>query len=270
VTYKSVLVHVEPNPLSDARVAAAAGLARRFHGRLIGVGAQAFMPTADFGYGYLDGAAIQALRDQLEENLKVAQTRFEDAARGLPSVWRSFVDLPGRVMTAEAGGADLIVASRTPPHCDQTAFAQAGDLIMSAGLPVIVMPLEGAEVVGKRILIGWKNTLQARSAVTEALPLLVEAEEVLLSRVMVNEGESEADLADVAERLKLHGVQVRLDARRRTGRSVAQDLLSLAAEQELDLIVVGAYAHPRMTEWVFGGVTNDLLKSADRPVLFAR
>ena len=102
MTYKSVLVHVEPNPLSDARVAAAAGLARRFHGRLIGIGAQAFMPTADFGYGYLDGEAIQALRDHLEDNLKSSQARFEEAAKGLPSLWRSYVDLPGRVMAAEA------------------------------------------------------------------------------------------------------------------------------------------------------------------------
>jgi len=270
VTYKSVLVHVEPNPLSDARVAAAVGLARRFHGRLIGIGAQAFMPSVDFGYGYLDGDAIQALRDQLEDNLRSAQARFEDAVRGLPAIWRSFTDLPGRAMAAEASGADLVVASRTPPRVDQTAFAQPGDLILSAGLPVIVMPPDAAEGVGKRILIGWKNTLQARSAITAALPLLVEAEEVLLSRVMVGEEESAADLQDVADRLKLHGVQVQLDVRRRTGRSVAQDLLSLAADQELDLIVVGAYAHARMTEWVFGGVTDNLLKSADRPVLFAR
>jgi nucleotide-binding universal stress UspA family protein len=271
VTYKSVLVHVEPNPLSDARLAAAAGLARRFHGRLIGVGAQAFLPSVDFGYGYLDGEAIQALRDQLKENLNSAQARFDAAAKGLSTVWRSFVDLPGRVMASEARGADLVLASRTPPHCDQTAFAQPGDLIMAAGLPVIVLPPDTAEITGKRVLIGWKNTLQARSAITAALPLLVEAEEVVLSRMKVREDEgAEAELQDVAERLKLHGVQVRLDARTRAGRSVAHDLLSLAAEQELDLIVVGAYAHARMTEWVFGGVTDDLLREADRPVLFAR
>lgn len=269
--YKSILVHVEPNALSDARVSAAAGLARRFHGRLIGIGAQAFYPAADFGYGYLDGEAIQALRDQVEENLKYAEARFDAAAKDLPTVWRAFTDLPGRVLTAQSRGADLVVASRTPPHCDQTSFAQPGDLIMSTGLPVVVMPPDGAEIVGKRILVGWKNTLQARSAITAALPLLIEAEEVLLSRVVVGDDEeAEAELNDVAARLKLHGAQVRLDARPRGGRSVAHDLLSLAAERQADLIVVGGYAHARMTEWVFGGVTDDLLRSADRPVLFAR
>ena len=35
-----------------------------------------------------------------------------------------------------------------------------------------------------------------------------------------------------------------------------------AAEQAADLIVTGAYGHGRLREWVFGGVTRDLLAGA--------
>src|SRR5512135_1648707 len=45
MTYKSILVHVEPNPTSDVRLALAVDLARRFEARLIGVGAQFYFPA---------------------------------------------------------------------------------------------------------------------------------------------------------------------------------------------------------------------------------
>ncbi|WP_147020078.1 universal stress protein, partial [Methylorubrum extorquens] len=46
----------------------------------------------------------------------------------------------------------------------------------------------------------------------------------------------------------------------RSGHSLA--LVDAAAEQAADLIVTGAYGHGRLREWVFGGVTRDLLAGA--------
>jgi nucleotide-binding universal stress UspA family protein len=36
-------------------------------------------------------------------------------------------------------------------------------------------------------------------------------------------------------------------------------LLRLVEEQSVDLIVSGAYGHSRLGEWIFGGMTQDLL-----------
>jgi len=36
-------------------------------------------------------------------------------------------------------------------------------------------------------------------------------------------------------------------------------LLRLVEEQSADLLVSGAYGHTRLGEWIFGGVTQDLL-----------
>jgi nucleotide-binding universal stress UspA family protein len=40
---------------------------------------------------------------------------------------------------------------------------------------------------------------------------------------------------------------------------VAEELVRAAESEGADLIVAGAYGHSRMREWIFGGVTRDLL-----------
>ena len=50
---------------------------------------------------------------------------------------------------------------------------------------------------------------------------------------------------------------------------VATELQRLAATENADLIVVGAYSHARTTEMIFGGVTRSLLRDAAVPLLIA-
>jgi nucleotide-binding universal stress UspA family protein len=46
-------------------------------------------------------------------------------------------------------------------------------------------------------------------------------------------------------------------------------LLAVAADRGCDLLVMGAYAHPRMLQLVLGGATRTILKSMTLPVLMA-
>jgi nucleotide-binding universal stress UspA family protein len=41
--------------------------------------------------------------------------------------------------------------------------------------------------------------------------------------------------------------------------SGAAELIKFAQEDGADLLVTGAYGHSRLGEWIFGGVTRDLL-----------
>jgi nucleotide-binding universal stress UspA family protein len=269
--YKSILTHVETTDLSDARLAVAAAWARRAEGRVIGVGAQMLPRVFYTGDGYLDPDTFQAINDRINANLAEAEARFRQASDGLPAVWRSRVEAPARTLIDEARGADLVIASLRPAHADDTAFADPGDLIMGAGLPVLVLPPKVSQVLVRRVLIGWKNTPQARAALTAALPALKVADHVELTRVKVgDELGAMAELEDVAKRLALNGVKAAYDAHGRSSDAVADDLLSLAHSRHADLIVIGAYAHQRLTEWVFGGVTHGHLTKADLPVLYAR
>jgi len=46
-------------------------------------------------------------------------------------------------------------------------------------------------------------------------------------------------------------------------------MVKAASGQAADLIVVGAYGHGRLREWVFGGVTRTVLEGTRTPVLFS-
>jgi nucleotide-binding universal stress UspA family protein len=49
--------------------------------------------------------------------------------------------------------------------------------------------------------------------------------------------------------------------------SGAADTLLAAAAKEAALVVMGAYGHSRLREWIFGGFTQRVLRGAAVPVL---
>lgn len=264
--YKSILVHVGEDPACEARLALAIDLARRFEGRVIGVGGEIFYGGLRAPGGYLDAHTVQMLLDYGHERLDRAEVKFRAATPGLPALWRARLERPEAVIADEARGADLIVASQ---RGEGGAPVDAGELIMAGGLPVLVAPAGVDRLAARRILLGWKNTLQARSAIWAALPLLTAADEVEVARIS-DEPYAKAEVADVVERLKQHGVKASCDVLRKGPGTVAQSLLDRAGERRADLIVVGAYGQPRLQQWAFGGVTRDLLARSPLPVLYAR
>ena len=54
------------------------------------------------------------------------------------------------------------------------------------------------------------------------------------------------------------------------GKDVGRLLLSRAAGFSADLIVMGAYGHSHLSEWIFGGVTRTVLREAEFPILISR
>src|SRR5690606_2034613 len=57
--------------------------------------------------------------------------------------------------------------------------------------------------------------------------------------------------------------------RDRAQQSIGDIILGVSAEEKVDLIVMGAYGHSRMREWILGGATQSLLKASPVPVLFS-
>jgi nucleotide-binding universal stress UspA family protein len=76
--------------------------------------------------------------------------------------------------------------------------------------------------------------------------------------------------ADIARHLARHGAQVEVRHRSSGGDAVGHLLLSQAVSFGADLVVMGAYGHSHLTEWVFGGVTRTVLHAARLPILMSR
>ena len=149
-------------------------------------------------------------------------------------------------------------------------MASPADLVMASGLPVLLMADELRTIRAERVVIGWKNTREARRAVSDALPFLRRAGETHLVQV-ADERELEAACADLdaaAGRLTRQGIAVHTHALTACP-DVCEALETFAKSKGADLIVLGAYGHSRLRELVFGGVTQGFLKRGSIHVLMS-
>jgi len=101
------------------------------------------------------------------------------------------------------------------------------------------------------------------------LPFLKEAKSVSIAVVKSASAENVGrQIADVAQYLARHKVSVGRQIETVASGEEGQVLLRLAKENAVDLIVAGAYGRTRLSEWIFGGVTRNLLTSSTVPCLF--
>jgi nucleotide-binding universal stress UspA family protein len=260
-----------------------AGVLAEEHGAsLIGVFLQpepTITPAETFARGKGMLRVSEVHREQLERIDADYRALFDSIVRrhGIraESEWRS---LP--YLSSEVGGhayyADLVVIARPQP-ADETARPPglAESLVLTSGRPIIVFPPVGTVSRVRRILVGWNAKRESIRAVADALPLLVKAEAVevlVVDPERQPSGHGQEPGADIARHLARHGVHV--EVRRLSsggeGEEVGRILLSQAAAFGADLIVMGAYGHSYLSEWMFGSVTRTVLREAVLPVLMSR
>jgi nucleotide-binding universal stress UspA family protein len=271
---RDILVHLDAAPASAARLELAATLARRHDARLTGlVVIDIVLPpiaTPDGG-----GAALGPLLDAMRRDALVEaegiRTRFEDTLSriGVQGEWRMAEGLSAELVARHGRTADLVVLGQPDPEAGApNATAVFEGALFSSGRPVLVVPHAGrlAEV-GRRPLIAWNGRREAARAVHDALPLLAGAERAVVLTVGA-EGDHDPS-AEILRHLARHDLPV--SAAHETARDldVADILLNRAAESGADLLVMGAYGHSRLREFVLGGATRSILRQMTLPVLMA-
>lgn len=266
------LVHVPTEGPPDA-LRMAIRLAKPGSTAIVGVGAEAFQPVMFAGMEYMPSSAMQALLDALKRRLATARDRFFAETKDLasPIYWYSADEFPDLAMAWHACGADWVIAARPPKDSKPALHASISGLIMRTGLPVIVPPTPETSLLARRILVGWRDTREASRAISDAMPLLTAANQVVVVTVEgETAGESGGDrLEEVCRRLEHRGCNVAGERVAKGSRTVAAALTRAALDHEADLLVVGGYAHSRLREWVMGGVTRDLVDACPVTVLFS-
>jgi nucleotide-binding universal stress UspA family protein len=256
-----------------------AGILAQEHGaRLISVFMQpepTVTPAETFARGKGMETIIEVHQAQLERIETERRAQFEGIVRrhGIRSEWRSLPYLSSEV-GVHAYYADLVVIAR-PESVGQTAGPPglAESLVLSSGRPIIMFPPHGTVSQIRRILVAWNATRESIRAVADALPLLVKAKAVqvlVVDHERNRAGHGQEPGADIARHLTRHGAQVEVQRLSSGGKDVGQLLLSQAAAFGAELLVMGAYGHSQLREWMFGGVTRTVLYQAVLPVLLSR
>ncbi len=179
--------------------------------------------------------------------------------------------MPNEAVAHEARAADLLIIGREPSSDDPFLSLNPGTVVLRTGRPVLAVPRSVHELKAKKILIAWQDSREARRAVRDSLPFLAQADEILLTQVC-EQDESEparASVRDVAHYLSRHRIGASAGIMLKAAGSVTDELLRVAAFENIDLIVCGAYGHSRLGEWMFGGVTRDLLDRSPVCCLFS-
>jgi nucleotide-binding universal stress UspA family protein len=265
--YNTIMVQLDIDMRVTPRLTFAWNLAQRFEADLIGFCAaepHLLLP------GDIEGAAsIETVERQvadIEERLESLKSEFDNLVQdNNRTSWRGIVGDPTRHLALHARSADLLITSAGNSGVGRLRTVDPGELILSAGRPVL-FPAEGQQpepVKGESILIAWKDAREARRAVVDAMPFLTDARQVVVATIEEDDrAGARESAADVVRFLTKHGVKARSEVVD-VGRGYASEALAeIATEVGADLMVSGGYGHTRLREWIFGGVTRSLLEDA--------
>jgi nucleotide-binding universal stress UspA family protein len=267
MTYKTIMVHLNPGHSNAGVLQTAGDLAQRFEAAVIGIVARQPTPMI-YPPEYQIGDFFQIDRDEIDRELQEAESAFRSALQGRVAVleWRSSVILESVAdfVAREARSADLIVTCACAPNQLGAKEARGvGSLVMQAGRPIFLVSKGAHRLATDNIILAWKDTREARRAATDALPFLKMAKQVSIVEVAADADRSDATLrlANIANWLTRHGVISEGFVVPSKGED-AGALSAFAHKQKADLLVAGAYGHSRLREWALGGVTRDLLTQA--------
>jgi nucleotide-binding universal stress UspA family protein len=215
--------------------------------------------------------ADAALRqDVTQADIKAMRAKLADRGswfRGIAGAdhrkleWRAVLDFPDEALAHEARSADLVVIGQTSGPGDAYSTLDPGRAVLKTGRPTLIVPDGIGALRGEHVVIGWKDTREARRAVRDALPFLDEATRVIVVEICESgeEGAAQEHIDDVARYLTRHRISGGLRVILHQEGSPAAQLIRLAQDEGADLLVAGAYGHSRLGEWMFGGMTRDLL-----------
>jgi nucleotide-binding universal stress UspA family protein len=276
--YKDILVHIPTErpmrPVIDGSVSLAAHL--NAHLDAVAVG---YVATSA-AYVMEGGAAVAAVfemeRERAAERAEAALAVFKSEAA---NAGISYDCHPLGAIPVDAAGSlgemarlhDLSIVLQPDPAQGSFDNDVPSEILFQAGGPVLFLPytFRGA-FKAKRIGICWDGSRVAARAMRDAAPFLARAEEIVI--ITINEADavpSEASASNLARHLGRRGLSTRTASFSAPRADIQPTILSLAADEDLDLLVMGGYGHSRLQERILGGVTRAMLEAMTVPTLMS-
>ena len=284
---KDILVGLDPSSAGESRLKLALNLARAHRAYLIAccvTGENHAAPVNPAGPGLLVAPEVRtATGEPASASLPISREaeraeqveelfRTDLRAYGIGGEWQLLSPGDTGIFIDLAKSFDLTILGQLSPEIRSTGF-RPDEIIIAAGRPVMVVPYAGIfEQVGARVLVAWDGTREAARAVSDALPLLKNAEAVTVMCVVARErslAEHRPLVERIVDHLRRHGIAARAEETSQADLRISDILLSRAADLAVDLIVAGAYHHFQLREALIGGVSRELLDHATVPVLMS-
>jgi nucleotide-binding universal stress UspA family protein len=251
-----------------------------FHVHVHSTAALRHTPHASFVAGAALRNALQGLLEETHSRSEAAQAHFRkfcehhkisivdgpDTFEMVSASWHEEEGCgdPGETFMTRARVHDLLVMGRftrangLPPDLIRR-------LLVGCGRPILIASARAPATLTETVMVCWKDAREPARALAAAMPLLTEAERVIVATV--DEGRSPAsDAAAVVHQLGWHGILAEAQTIKADGRPIAASLSSAAAAYNANLLVMGSYSTGPTRQAIFGGCTQSILEHADVPV----
>ena len=213
-------------------------------------------------HGKNTGSAAKALFSKFAERHGYNLIRHPRAKPG--AVWMEKTGSPNKVLGIMGPMADLLVLSRPSTKGGTLARLFLSASLLKSSRPVLILPQKEKRTVGKRICIAWNQSVEAAQAVAAAMSLLTQADRVSIVTCgpETRPGPKSGQLATY---LKYWGIQSEHVSTQ--GKDEPSEIAATYKSTDSDLLLMGAYSRNRMSQLVFGGVTEYMLNRTSIPVL---
>lgn len=156
------------------------------------------------------------------------------------------------------------------PASNDRWYAEA--VIFGSGKPTLILPESPRPRPFElgAVAVAWDFSRAAARAVADAIPLLEKAKKVGVVTVLNEKHmDNKHSAEELSKNLSRHGIDVVLDRVDAKGRPIGDVLEAYVASHASDMLVMGAYGHSRLREFVLGGATKSLLLKPPLPILFS-
>jgi len=250
-----------------AALAAAATLAEPFGAELASIYTPAdladLMPW--MGEAFMGGVQASAL-ESLKEASAIGAARAREATDRCPYKKVRFATLQTPVwagLSAEGRLSDVVVFTDSAAR-GRGPLAESFQQIVADEQRPVLIARPGLQVDGC-VVVAWDGGKEASRAARLALPLLEKAGRVAIVYSPKSGGRN-VDPTRLQDYYAQRGLKADVELLPTTG-DIGHALLDAAKRENACLLVAGAFGHPRLQEFIFGGTTRTLLNS-DGPSLF--
>jgi len=278
---QDILLHIDsyPEPTPPEAIDQAVAFCKSIGGKLSGLAVridirvpQNWLAEALVGISKLAEAEEARSLDACRASLAI----FEQKARaagilGQVLVGKADLHLAGPHVAQQARTRDFCLVALMDRLDDQRTVAE--DVIFESGRPALVfrpgtadLPVGGPKVVA----VAWDGSRCAARAVADAMPILAKAQEVHVFTAVHEKPVAISGLAkDLLRHLKIYDIDAsaqEIDARHKRIGSVLDACLESSGA---DLLVMGAYGHSKVREFILGGATEHVLNTLKVPVFLS-
>ncbi len=231
--------------------------------------------------GLVSRAALHRLDEDIETSIEAVAERLRSTLaaltreRAVDAEFRYVDGVAAAIVPQYARYADLCILGLDQPEGPASVeYTFSEQLLFVTGRPVLFVPhVESAATLGRHVAVAWNSSRPAARALNDALPLIERADRTTI--VMVNpsgfiDKHHGPPGEQLVEHLQRHGATA--DAVRIENiapGAIADRLQEEAHRLGADVIVAGAFGHPRLWEKLLGGVTHDLIARMSLPVFMS-